>query len=511
MPLRVAKINQACAVNVGDTLIDQPLLTVSTGRHAYQRLNIFNVRLGWQLAGSSLYDLSDSIFTSTAFDVDDFAVGKTDAISAYSTYEPFHLDQRGIRYQIYSPRSAGIDFYGDTLFTSDQELRAHPQRAEAFRAASLRGWKYAMENPEQMIDNITSRYAPGLSRDFLRFEAKAMTPLLRTDLIEVGYMNPGRWQHIADAYADLGLLPANFPLEGFLYEPETPLNWQRILPYMLAGLALLLFMGGLSAYIMRANRTLRSSVARMKRAQEIAEQALAAQRQFIAMVSHEFRSPLAVIDNAAQLLAMKFDAENDAKPILARIRRGISRLTHFLESCLTEDRLNCDGLSLHAASIDLAQLAASVKESAQLITDRHHILSEVQSGLPPMRGDSELLNILLTNLLGNAIKYSPPGSDIWLRMFQVNDGFGMEVTDQGQGIAADELPQLFDKYWRGRGAASVPGAGLGLSIAARIVELHGGSIEISSEEGVGTRILMKFPANAASSNPINFPDAHEAA
>lgn len=129
----------------------------------------------------------------------------------------YELERARVPYQMYTPRSAGIDFYGDNLFTSERELSAHPDRVEAFRAASLCGWQYAMANPETVIELIVTRHAPELSRDFLRFEARRMADLMRTDLVEIGYMAPGRWRHIADTYAELGLMQADFPLEGFIY------------------------------------------------------------------------------------------------------------------------------------------------------------------------------------------------------------------------------------------------------------------------------------------------------
>lgn len=231
--------------------------------------------------------------------------------------------------------------------------------------------------------------------------------------------------------------------------------------------------------------------------QRIANEALASQRQFIAMVSHEFRSPLAVIDAGVQLLAIKLQAAGDTAAILARIRRGVSRLSGFLDNCLIEDRLDSDGLSLHPAAIDLQALAASVSEEAQLISDRHHLVTEIAPALAPLDADPQLLRILLLNLLGNAIKYSPPGSEIRLRISQSGQTCTFEVLDQGLGIPADELPVIFQKYRRGRAAQGVSGAGLGLSLVMRIVTLHGGRVEIESREGEGTRVVVSLPQTLA--------------
>ncbi len=158
-------------------------------------------------------------FETHTFDTGDLLTGKVDAISAYTTDEPYFLEQAGFRYLTFTPRTAGIDFYGDNLFTSEQELRAHPARVKAFREASMRGWKYAMQNPEEIAELILRHYGNRHDRAHLLYEAQSMGPLLQPDLVEVGYMHHARWQHIAETYADVGLLPKGYSLEGFIYDP----------------------------------------------------------------------------------------------------------------------------------------------------------------------------------------------------------------------------------------------------------------------------------------------------
>lgn len=184
--------------------------------------------------------------------------GQVDAMSAYVTNETYDLEKAGTPYQVYSPRAAGIDFYGDNLFTTESEIRLHPGRVRAFREASLRGWQYAMAHPEEIADLIASQYARQRSRDHFLYEAKRMVPLLRTDLIEVGYMTHGRWRHIADTYADLGLLPRDYSLEGFLFNPESATDHAWL--YYGLGLSLLVLVGGFQMF--RLKRALARSMVR---------------------------------------------------------------------------------------------------------------------------------------------------------------------------------------------------------------------------------------------------------
>jgi diguanylate cyclase (GGDEF)-like protein/hemerythrin-like metal-binding protein/PAS domain S-box-containing protein len=188
--------------------------------------------------------------------------GKTDAISAYSSDEPYLFEQAGFHFLTFSPRSAGIDFYGDNLFTTQAEIRSHPARVKAFRDASLRGWRYAMTHQEEIIQLIHARYGQWHSLDHLRFEARQMVPLLRSELVDLGYMHEGRWQHIAETYADLGLLPKTFNMDGFIYDPDAADRLAR--RRMKLALTLVLPLAGLLAAVtlvfIGLNRRLRRSL-----------------------------------------------------------------------------------------------------------------------------------------------------------------------------------------------------------------------------------------------------------
>ena len=201
-------------------------------------------------------------------DYTDLMTGKTDAISASSIHEPFFLDRAIVPYHIYSPRSIGIDFYGDALFTSEQELKTNPGRTQAFTAASLQGWRYALTHQAHIADLIFDKYSRNLPRDFYSFEAAKMLPLIRPDLIEIGQMDPGRWQHIAQTYSNLGLLPQHFSLDDFLYhKPPVTQSDARYL-YLALGLALIAVCAGVALYVYPINRRLRRSIAQNRKTEE---------------------------------------------------------------------------------------------------------------------------------------------------------------------------------------------------------------------------------------------------
>ena len=194
------------------------------------------------------------------YDLQDLIGGKVNAISAYSINQPYYLDRANFAYQTYTPRSAGIDFYGDNLFTTEQQLKQHPDRVKAFRAASLRGWQYAMEHPDEITNLILAKYSQRHPRQFFQFQATQMLALMQPELIEVGHMNPGRWRHIAENYADIGMLPKDFSLDGFLYKQDFKFNTSLVYRSLAFALLLIAIIGGVAYYIYRIRRELARSI-----------------------------------------------------------------------------------------------------------------------------------------------------------------------------------------------------------------------------------------------------------
>jgi PAS domain S-box-containing protein len=163
------------------------------------------------------------------FSVDSLVDGKGAALSAYMTDEPFVLREMGLDPIIFSPRAAGIDFYGDTLTTTRQMLENHPDIVERFRRASLKGWEYAFANEEAVIDLILSEYSQRKTREQLQYEAAKTRILVQPDLVEIGYMNPGRWRRISEVFAEVGLTERAVDPEDFVYRVERPFPWKAII------------------------------------------------------------------------------------------------------------------------------------------------------------------------------------------------------------------------------------------------------------------------------------------
>jgi len=195
----------------------------------------------------------------------DLLSGKADAMVAYSTSEPYLFEEYGTPYLAFSPRAYGFDFYGDNLCTSRQQIAAYPERAAAFRAASLMGWTYALAHKEEIVDLIRSKYSAQKSRKALLFEAAQTELLIDQHLTELGDQSSARWKAIARSYVDLGMLgEAKLP-KGLIYAPDNgswrlqmrdPLLWA-----FLAVVAAIVLSRILYRRIARTIGTLRLSVA----------------------------------------------------------------------------------------------------------------------------------------------------------------------------------------------------------------------------------------------------------
>jgi class 3 adenylate cyclase/ABC-type nitrate/sulfonate/bicarbonate transport system substrate-binding protein len=189
----------------------------------------------------------------------DLLAGRADAMVAYSTNEPFVLDQLGAAYRTFSPGDYGIDFYGDNLCASEAEVQAHPNRVAAFRAASLKGWAYALAHKEATVDLILKRYATGKSREALLFEAARTEMLVGRGPGRIGDQDPARWQRIAATYHKLGLLSNDTLPEGLIWNGNDGPSWRWLTPLLLIPVGLAI--AAVVAY--RSRRTLRGALARV--------------------------------------------------------------------------------------------------------------------------------------------------------------------------------------------------------------------------------------------------------
>jgi two-component system OmpR family sensor kinase len=225
------------------------------------------------------------------------------------------------------------------------------------------------------------------------------------------------------------------------------------------------------------------------------------QRNFISMASHEFRTPITVIDAHAQrLITMKERLTSDELAERARkIRSAVRRMTHLIENLIDSIKV-IDGevqLYFHPCNIDLAALLHEICQLQREIAPQTQIVENLHTHAPPMFGDANLLFQVFNNLLSNAIKYSLDDGLIGVALEVEESWVVVSVRDRGVGIREADRARLFERYYRGTNAAGTVGTGLGLYFVKTVVELHGGQVTVESAEGEGSCFRVRLPCSLA--------------
>jgi signal transduction histidine kinase len=224
----------------------------------------------------------------------------------------------------------------------------------------------------------------------------------------------------------------------------------------------------------------------------------AQQRDFVSMTSHEFRTPLTVIDGHAQRL-IKMSERLDPRDIAergSRIRNSVQRITNIMDSLLGASRLLDGQVVFHPTDVNPTAL---LRDACQVHRDatRGVIINENFSPLPAfISGDPKLLFHAFSNLISNAVKYSPAGSPIEILARQELGRLVVQVRDHGIGIPARDRARLFERYFRGSNATAVAGTGVGLHLVSMVVTLHQGEVFAESLEGVGSNFIVHLPISA---------------
>jgi PAS domain S-box-containing protein len=223
--------------------------------------------------------------------------------------------------------------------------------------------------------------------------------------------------------------------------------------------------------------------------------------RFISTISHEFRTPLTVIQSSTQLLKYYSDRMDDEKKQfqLDKIEGQIKQAVLLLENVLTISRAETIGLVCQPSPVDLIGFCSTLVEEIELtVGATHRIIFGQSEARTVYQLDAQLLRQIVTNLLTNALKYSPPQSCVKLDIVCESNQVVICVKDSGIGIPAEDQPHLFQDFHRARNVGAVAGTGLGLSIVKRAAEAHGGTIAVTSEEGIGTTFTVKLAANKVS-------------
>ena len=218
-------------------------------------------------------------------------------------------------------------------------------------------------------------------------------------------------------------------------------------------------------------------------------------QEFTANVSHELKTPLHVISGYAELLESGMARPEDIRPFAGRIRAESQRMAKLTEDILDLTRLDSGGIGMQWERTDLHLIAENAADSLAAEAEAGQVTIRVEGGPAPLLGIPQYLYSILYNLCDNAIKYSPPGGLVTVYTESLPDGARLTVRDTGIGIPPEHQDRVFERFYRVDKSHSkeVGGTGLGLSIVKHAARLHGASIDLQSEPGVGSVFTVTFP------------------
>ena len=217
--------------------------------------------------------------------------------------------------------------------------------------------------------------------------------------------------------------------------------------------------------------------------------------RFIAIASHEFRTPLATILSSADLLEKFPCTALEKQELFSQIQTSVKHMTRLLEDVLFVTRSEAGKLEFKPTQLDLAEFCSALIKEVEIGVGKYHQLCFTSCSKCSGFMDEKLLRSILSNLLANAIKYSPPGSTVQLNLTCTDGKAIFQVQDEGIGIPLLDQQHLFQSFHRASNVGSISGTGLGLTIVNKCVELHGGEVAVESEVDRGTTFTVKLPMN----------------
>ncbi len=216
--------------------------------------------------------------------------------------------------------------------------------------------------------------------------------------------------------------------------------------------------------------------------------------EFVSNVSHELRTPLTSIKAYTEAL-MDMAADGTQKEFLGVVDSESDRHLSLINDLLNVARIESGHIDLKLSTFEPRRIVEKILDISKVQSKKHEIVKEIPDGLTPIYADKDKLKEVLINLVSNAIKYSPDGGMVKIKLSEEEGNLRMDVTDQGMGIAQEHLGKIFDQFYRVDSSLTykVSGTGLGLAIVKSTVEAHGGTVRVASEVGKGSTFTVLLP------------------
>ena len=390
------------------------------------------------------------------------------------------------------------DYQGRVLQGQDSAMLVADDALKSLRERASKSAYDAASDPLGTLTDLTSASARAASEDsdraYARAQLRIVVTMLFAGLLVFGatvYVRHSVSAPLVDLAASMHKLAANetdIDVRGTRRHDEIGEMARAVVVFRNNALDLV------------GNRQVLATQAAMLEEKLAEEQRLTLlQRNFVSMASHEFRTPLAIIDGHIQrLISQQYRVTTEELAQRARkIRNMVQRMTQLIDNLIGSARL-IDGpidLYYHPSEVDFRWLLRDSCHLQRELTPDATIVEPAES-IPPLMvyGDAALLGQLLSNLLSNAVKYSPPGGLVEIVAARTDAEVTVSISDHGIGIPEAERERVFERYYRASNTSGIGGTGVGLSLVRSIVDLHNGAISLESAEGKGSRFSLRLPA-----------------
>ena len=304
----------------------------------------------------------------------------------------------------------------------------------------------------------------------------------------------GLWFPYRNAPFVLALVATALTVIGYHFSPPGGTQWM-----VLSNRGLAIFAIWITAVLATQFKSktdeLAQQRAQLEEALKSEKKYSALQQHFVSLVSHEFRTPLTIIDGSAQRIMRTKDKISTRQLVerCGRIRNAVERMVSMIETTLYASRLDADKIKMHIQPCNIKELVAEACCHQGDISPSHDIRIDLDSIPEYIDADPELLEHIFTNLLSNAVKYAPDNPLIMLTSEVKGDMLLVNIKDQGLGISEDDLLHVTERYFRAETANGIPGTGLGLSVCKEFIEMHGGNLKVESTAGEGSKFTVQLP------------------
>ncbi|MDM8549298.1 ABC transporter substrate-binding protein [Desulfobacterales bacterium HSG2] len=461
---------------------------------------------------------------------------RVDMMPGYRISVPYEAHRAGLKLTTLRPSSYGIDFYGDSLFTHHRWLEDHQDSTKRFIEASLKGWKYALEHPDEIIKKIsrelprTAHITGGDFAAFNRFQAKGIRELTLYPIVQLGHVNPNRWRRMHTFMKEVGVIKDTFNVRDFIFDlirqkQEKTAGIQRML---IIGLSSIFALATLSLCWVRmlrrtvakrtealasANRGLEGEIEKRTRAeaalkdyserleemvedrtkelrdtqnQLVYQEKLATLGQLAGNVAHELRNPLSAVKNAAYFLNMVLkEKEPEVNTSLEIMEKEVAISDKIITTLLNFAQLK--GPVKQKTDINEVVLKALSRTDIPKNVEIVRQLAIIPS-VPAIPADAEQLAQIFGNLIRNAVQAMPEGGRLIIRTESSGAETLISFTDTGAGIPEENLEKIFEPLFSTRAT----GIGLGLAFAKILAKGHEGAIKVQSEVGKGSTFMVSL-------------------